>query len=73
MHDDPVASLARLMSAENANLDPRVRADWWASIGKPQPQQGPAKIDEAAYSSMSARDKMFYARQFDQPTGGRRR
>jgi hypothetical protein len=44
-----------------------------------QPQQGgpPAKIDEAGYAAMSARDRMFYCRQFDQRqfdhTGGGRR
>jgi hypothetical protein len=45
------------------------------SAAAPAPE-GVPKIDEPAYAAMSARDRMFYCRQFDQRqfdhTGGRR-
>jgi hypothetical protein len=48
----------------------------YAAAARP-PQQSMPEVDEAAYATMSARERMFYCRQFDQRqfdhTGGRTR
>jgi len=68
MTEGPPESLMRLFSAENANLDPRVRADWYRAIGQPaQPGGQPAKVTQEQWDQMAAAERLDYCRRFPQP------
>jgi len=71
--DNPLDSLKLLMSADNANLDPRVRADWYRSIGQPQQGGPPTKVTQEQWDRMPATERLDYCRRFPQPLDHGRR
>jgi hypothetical protein len=73
---DALANFYALMRLPG-QVDARAWRDSYAAIAQPAPQGQQSKVDEAGYAAMSARDRLFYCRGFDQRqfdhTGGRRR